>query len=135
MLIAPALSSFLFRKGAAQWRNPLMEFLTNRYRTDVRWAIRNRWLTVGVGGVLFLLAIYLAFGGVIGSEFLPHLDEGAIWVRGTLAPSTGPTEALEIVDKDGSYWPHSRKFRGWYHRWGGPMTALTQRVFLILSTS
>lgn len=99
MLIAPALSSFLFRKGAAQWRNPLMEFLTNRYRTDVRWAIRNRWLTVGVGGVLFLLAIYLAFGGVIGSEFLPHLDEGAIWVRGTLAPSTGPTEGLEIVDK------------------------------------
>ena len=29
---------------------------------------------------------------MIGSEFLPHLDEGAIWARGTLAPSTGPTE-------------------------------------------
>ena len=99
MLIAPALASFFFRKGASQWKNPLMEFLTTRYRKDVRWAIRNRWLTVGVGGILFLLAIYLAFGGVIGSEFLPHLDEGAIWVRGTLAPSTGPTEGLEVVDK------------------------------------
>ena len=30
--------------------------------------------------------------GIIGSEFLPHLDEGAIWARGTLAPSTGPAE-------------------------------------------
>jgi cobalt-zinc-cadmium resistance protein CzcA len=36
---------------------------------------------------------------VIGSEFLPHLDEGAIWVRGTLAPSTGPTEATRVADQ------------------------------------
>jgi cobalt-zinc-cadmium resistance protein CzcA len=35
---------------------------------------------------------YLAFSGVIGSEFLPHLDEGAIWARGTLADSTSLTE-------------------------------------------
>jgi cobalt-zinc-cadmium resistance protein CzcA len=34
---------------------------------------------------------------VIGSEFLPHLDEGAIWVRGTLAPSTGPTEGVRLM--------------------------------------
>jgi cobalt-zinc-cadmium resistance protein CzcA len=99
MLIAPALSSFVFRKGAAQWKNPLMEFLTTRYRNDVRLAIRYRYWTVGVAGILFLLSIYLAFGGVIGSEFLPHLDEGALWVRGTLAPSTGPTEGVEVVDK------------------------------------
>ena len=39
-----------------------------------------------------LLAVFLTESGAIGSEFLPHLDEGAIWVRGTLAPSTGPTE-------------------------------------------
>jgi len=38
------------------------------------------------------------FSGVIGSEFLPHLDEGAIWVRGTLAPSTGPTEGIRVMN-------------------------------------
>ena len=48
---------------------------------------------------MFLVAIYLAFSGVIGSEFLPHLDEGAIWLRGTLAPSTGPSEGLKVVDR------------------------------------
>ena len=37
--------------------------------------------------------------GVIGSEFLPHLDEGAIWARGTLAPSTGPTEGIRLTDQ------------------------------------
>ena len=41
----------------------------------------------------------MALSGVIGSEFLPHLDEGAIWVRGTLAPSTGPTEGVRIIDR------------------------------------
>jgi cobalt-zinc-cadmium resistance protein CzcA len=35
----------------------------------------------------------------IGSEFLPHLDEGAIWVRGTLAPSTGPTEGVRVANQ------------------------------------
>jgi cobalt-zinc-cadmium resistance protein CzcA len=76
-----------------------MRWLTTRYRKDVRWAIRNRWITIGGGLILFSLAIYLAFGGVIGSEFLPHLDEGAIWVRGTMAPSTGPTESAKIADR------------------------------------
>ncbi len=99
MLIAPVLASFLFRSGVKQWRNPVMEFLTARYRKDVAWAIRNRWLTVGVALISFAFTIYLAFGGVIGSEFLPHLDEGAIWVRGTLAPSTGPTEGARIAER------------------------------------
>ena len=99
MLIAPALASLLFRGDAKQWQNPVMHWLTTRYRKDVRLAIRNRWITIGGGAILFLLAIYLAFGGVIGSEFLPHLDEGAIWVRGTMAPSTGPTESAKIADR------------------------------------
>jgi heavy metal efflux system protein len=99
MLIAPALASLLFRGDAKQWQNPVMHWLTTRYRKDVRWAIRNRWITIGGGVILFLMAIYLAFGGVIGSEFLPHLDEGAIWVRGTMAPSTGPTESAKIADR------------------------------------
>src|SRR5271169_6442631 len=48
ILIAPVLASFAFAKGANEWHNPLMRFLIERYRTAVRWAIRNRWLTVGV---------------------------------------------------------------------------------------
>ena len=44
-------------------------------------------------------AAFLTFGGAIGSEFLPHLDEGSIWVRGTLAPATGPTESLRVMNQ------------------------------------
>jgi heavy metal efflux system protein len=99
MLVAPALSSFAFRKGVTEWRNPVMEYLRLRYRQAVAWAIRNRRATAGAAVVTVLLAMFLAFSGIIGSEFLPHLDEGAIWVRGTLAPSTGPSESARIADR------------------------------------
>src|SRR4029077_11952742 len=75
MLVAPALASLFFRAGVKEWNNPLMGYLTTRYRHAVTWSIRNRALTVGAAGVLFLVAMFLGFGGVIGSEFLPHLDE------------------------------------------------------------
>ena len=99
MLLAPVLASFAFRKGAHEWHNPVMEYLTARYRKSVRWAVRKRGLTVGVAVAGLFCTIYLAFGGAIGSEFLPHLDEGAIWVRGTLAPSTGPMEGTQVTDR------------------------------------
>jgi len=99
MLIAPALASLLFRSDAKQWQNPLMTFLIEHYRNIVHRAIRNRWVTVGSAVITLLVSAFLAFSGVIGSEFLPHLDEGAIWVRGTLAPSTGPTESARVAER------------------------------------
>jgi cobalt-zinc-cadmium resistance protein CzcA len=99
MLIAPVLADFFFQRGAKEWVNPIMIWLTVRYRPAVKWAIRRRKFTVGVAVAALLVAAFLAFGGAIGSEFLPHLDEGALWVRGTLAPSTGPTEGVALMDR------------------------------------
>ena len=99
MLIAPVLSSVFFKNGVKEWHNPVMDYLKNSYRHSVRWAIEHRLVTVGVAGLALCLSTFLIFGGVIGSEFLPHLDEGAIWARGTLAPSTGPTEGARIMNQ------------------------------------
>jgi cobalt-zinc-cadmium resistance protein CzcA len=99
ILIAPVLSSLLFPNGASEWQNPVMSWLTDRYRHAARWAIEHRYVTISVAGCALLLALFLGLSGVIGSEFLPHLDEGAIWVRGTLAPSTGPTESLRVMNQ------------------------------------
>jgi cobalt-zinc-cadmium resistance protein CzcA len=100
MFIAPVLSSLLFQKGGfREWENPILHFLRARYRTGVTWAIHHRGVTLGICVAAFGLSCYLALGGAIGSEFLPHLDEGAMWVRGSLAPSTGPDESLAIANK------------------------------------
>jgi cobalt-zinc-cadmium resistance protein CzcA len=99
MLLAPALSSFLFRRGAKQWENPVMTFLTGHYRTTLHLAIRHRVITVGAAALALSLVLLLAFSGAVGSEFLPHLDEGAIWVRGTLASSVGPTESARVAEQ------------------------------------
>ncbi|HTW66471.1 MAG TPA: CusA/CzcA family heavy metal efflux RND transporter [Bryobacteraceae bacterium] len=99
MIVAPALASLFFPKGTREWHNPVMVWLTAGYRKALRWAIRLRWLTVAAGVASLAVALYLWLGGVIGSEFLPHLDEGALWVRGTLAPSTGPTEGIRLSNQ------------------------------------
>jgi cobalt-zinc-cadmium resistance protein CzcA len=99
MLIAPVLASMFFSKGAHEWRNPAMDFLKTSYRGGVRQAIEHRYITVGIAVFCLCVALFLSYGGVIGSEFLPHLDEGALWVRGTLAPSTGPSEGVRLSNQ------------------------------------
>jgi len=99
MLIAPLLASMFFAKGAHEWRNPVMEALKSGYRSAVKWAIEHRYVTAAIALFGLCIALYVSFGGVIGSEFLPHLDEGALWVRGTLAPSTGPTEGIRLANQ------------------------------------
>ncbi|MGD0520057.1 MAG: CusA/CzcA family heavy metal efflux RND transporter [Terracidiphilus sp.] len=99
MFVTPVLASLMFSKGAKEWRNPMMQWLTGHYRVAVRAAILNRGITVGIAALLFAIAVYLTVGGPIGSEFLPHLDEGSIWVRGTLPPSEGPTASIDFTNK------------------------------------
>ena len=135
MLIAPALASLLFRGDAKQWQNPVMAFLTTRYRKSVHWAVRNRWVTVGGAVVALLISAFLAFSGVIGSEFLPHLDEGAIWVRGTLAPSTGPTESARVAERAREILASFPEVPQVVNQIGRRMTEPTPRAFSIRNSS
>ncbi len=99
MLIAPVLSSFLFGTHVREWRNPMMTWMTRAYRLALGRAIRFRWVTAGVAAAALAGSAFLLGSGLIGSEFLPHLDEGAIWARATMAPSTGPTEGTRVMNR------------------------------------
>src|SRR6267143_6577503 len=99
LIIAPVLAAFHFKAGVREWRNPAMEFLKTKYRGGVRWAVEHPAITVGTGALAVIATAGLMLSGVVGSEFLPHLDEGAVWVRGTLAPSTGPSEGIRVADQ------------------------------------
>jgi len=97
MFLVPVLASIVFPRGTREWRNPLMLFLTRVYGKALGGAIRFRWITASAAVLTLAGAMLLA--RTIGSEFLPHLDEGAIWARGTLATSTGPTEGTRIMNQ------------------------------------
>jgi cobalt-zinc-cadmium resistance protein CzcA len=99
MTVAPVLVRFLFRKETPEWQNPVVVWTTKRYRQALTWSVRHHWWMVGVAVLTLCGSLYLATSGVIGSEFLPHLDEGAIWARGTLAPSVGPSEGIRVMNQ------------------------------------
>jgi len=99
ILMAPVLASYLFRKGVKEWRNPVMGWLTNRYEKTLTWIMARRSVAPVALALIFAATLFLGVSGVIGSEFLPHLDEGSIWARGTLSPSTGPTQGQRIMDQ------------------------------------
>ena len=100
IFIVPVLASIFFRGGFKERRNRVMEFLAAGYRKQVRWAIGHRWIIAGVGVIAVAGTVYLGFSGVIGSEFLPHLDEGAIWARGTLPNSTSLPEGEKFAEEE-----------------------------------
>ena len=97
LLIAPILCSFLFKKTVSEWRNPVLHFVQERYSRTLDWCFDHLKLTLAMAGAAGALMLVLFLSGIIGSEFLPHLDEGAIWVRGTLAPSTGPSTGIDLA--------------------------------------
>ncbi len=99
LVAAPVLASLFFTQKTREWRNPALAWLTAGYRKLVTWSIRARWVTVGVAVFCLAATVWLGASGLIGSEFLPHLDEGAIWARGTLAPSTGPAEGTRLMHR------------------------------------
>ncbi len=99
MTIAPVLASFVFRKEVRDWHNPVLAWLTEQYQRALRWSIRRRWVMAAIAVLAMSASFYLVESGAIGSEFLPHLDEGSIWVRGTLAPSTGPSESIRLANQ------------------------------------
>src|SRR5262249_12783816 len=98
MTVAPVLCSFVFHRETREWHNPVLVWLVVHYRRAVSWSVHHRSVMVLIAILSLCTSAYLIFG-VIGSEFLPHLDEGSIWVRGTLAPSTGPSEGIRLMNR------------------------------------
>jgi len=98
LTFVPALLSWAVRKpGMEERHSGWMERLQRRYRTDLaRWA-RHPRLVIGSAAALLVLALALA--PLLGSEFLPKLDEGNIWLTIDLPPSTALVKTKEIEQR------------------------------------
>ena len=99
VLVAPVLAGIFFRNGVHERRNRVMDYLDRALSRAAALGDSDRWVVAGVGIAALAGTLYLGFGGVIGAEFLPHLDEGAIWARGTLANSTSLSEGDKFTNQ------------------------------------
>lgn len=95
LTLVPAILSYsLNRTELVEKHSPWMHWLQERYRHILDWASGRRVFVV-VASVA-LLALSLVLAPRLGSEFLPKLDEGNIWLTITLPPSTAIEKTKDV---------------------------------------
>jgi cobalt-zinc-cadmium resistance protein CzcA len=94
LTLVPLLCFVFLRKGVAEKRNPLVEFCQRQYRRALERTLARPDLVVG--GAFSALAIALMMAPRLGTEFLPELNEGTLWVNLTLPSSVSVSEASAL---------------------------------------
>ncbi|MGE4222294.1 MAG: efflux RND transporter permease subunit [Vicinamibacterales bacterium] len=97
LTVVPVLAAWVFRHGARTWRNPVLEWLFDRYESAVRWTLVHTRLVIGTASGLVGLAVMVA--SALGTEFLPQLDEGVIWIRSNLPPGISLEESANTATR------------------------------------
>jgi cobalt-zinc-cadmium resistance protein CzcA len=95
LTLVPVLSSYWFKKGVRERVNRPFEFLKRKYAWGLDWGLDHPKFTLGAAVLVFLGAISLV--PFIGGEFMPHLDEGALWVRATMPYTISWQRAAKIA--------------------------------------
>ena len=94
LTLLPVLTAVVLKGGVRERRNPVFERIKAWYARDLAWCLERPRLTVGVSTGIFAASLLLIPG--IGAEFMPHLDEGAIWIRATMPYTISFEEAKKL---------------------------------------
>ena len=95
--VSPALSAVLLRVGVEEAETFVVRGLRYLYRPVLEFALANRILTLGSAAVVLSLALLAVRG--LGLEFLPHLEEGNLWIRATMPSSISLEEGNGYVNR------------------------------------
>ncbi|MGA3326595.1 MAG: efflux RND transporter permease subunit [Terriglobia bacterium] len=95
LTLVPVLASYWFKRGVHEKENKLFERIKNIYGGELRWCLNHPKLTMLAAAVIFGSTLLLV--PIIGGEFMPHLDEGALWVRATMPYTISFEEASKIA--------------------------------------
>jgi len=95
LTVVPVLCAVVLKGGVKERRNAAFEWILARYRSGLDWSLGHSkavlWGAAGVGVISTLLL------SQIGGEFMPKLDEGALWVRATMPYTISFEESSKIV--------------------------------------
>jgi cobalt-zinc-cadmium resistance protein CzcA len=95
--VTPVLASFLLPKHIRETETVVVRMLRSVYEPTLRWTLSHRAIVVALG-VLFL-AVAGLFSLRLGTEFLPHLEEGNLWIRAAMPPTISLESGSPFVER------------------------------------
>jgi cobalt-zinc-cadmium resistance protein CzcA len=97
LTLLPVLCAWLMRNGVRERRNAAFEAIKRAYIRGLDVCMARPWQTTLASALLLAVSLTLIPG--IGAEFMPHLDEGALWVRATMPYTISFDESARIAPK------------------------------------
>ena len=95
--VTPCLASLLLPEHVSEVETVLVRGLRSLYSPVLRWSLNNRQITVAVGLVFIGISGFLA--SRLGSEFLPTLEEGNLWIRASMPPTLSLEAGMPLVSR------------------------------------
>ena len=95
LTVVPVLASYWFKSGVKEKQNPVYNWIRDQYSGRLQWCLNHPAVTLVVAVAIFCATLLLV--PLIGGEFLPHLDEGAVWVRATMPYTISFEEAAKFA--------------------------------------
>ena len=97
LTIVPVMFSFLFNKNVKEKHTFLATAVYKTVRKSLSWCFKNTKFAYAMGGTVFVISLYVFT--ILGSEFLPHLNEGAIYIRASMPYSTSLEQSIDVTNK------------------------------------
>jgi heavy metal efflux system protein len=95
--VTPCLSSLLLPAHVSEVETFVVRMLRSVYAPVLRWSLNNRKITVALGLIFLVISGFL--GSELGSEFLPTLEEGNLWIRASLPPTISLEAGMPYVSR------------------------------------
>jgi heavy metal efflux system protein len=95
--VTPCLCSLLLPARVSEVETFVVRGLRHVYSPVLRWSLRNRPVTIAIGLVFLILSGFV--GSRLGSEFLPTLEEGNLWIRASMPPTLSLEAGMPIVNE------------------------------------
>jgi cobalt-zinc-cadmium resistance protein CzcA len=95
--VTPCLASFLVPEQVREAETIVVRGLRSLHTPVLRWSLNNKRITTGIGVIFVIFSLFL--GARLGSEFLPPLEEGNLWIRATMPPTISLEAGMPIVTK------------------------------------
>ena len=101
LTFVPVMCAFFFKKGVRESVNKPFEWVRGKYAGQLEWCLDRPKTTLLVATLIFGATLLLI--PFIGGEFMPHLDEGALWVRATMPYTISFEEASKFFTAGSQY--------------------------------